>query len=199
MKKRQRGDDLLTPDALLDAYSVGIFPMGDEDTDEIFWFRPDPRAIIPLGEFHISRRLRRTMRQERFEITYNRAFSEVMAGCAARSPVWITPRIHRAYTRLFEVGRAHSVEVWQQKTLAGGLYGVQLGGAFVAESKFHRVTDASKVALAKLVERLLGRGFRILEVQYLTDHLKRLGAREIPLYEYLRDLRDVANLDCRFD
>lgn len=191
-------DDLLQPEALLYAYSVGIFPMGEEGTDEILWFRPDPRAVIPLDRFHVPRRLARTVRSGRFEVTFDRAFDEVMDGCARGRPVWITRRMRLAYRRLHRRGAAHSVEVWRDGALAGGLYGVQLGAAFMAESKFHRRRDASKVALVNLVERLRERGFRILEVQYLTRHLLQFGAEEIPIGEYLRRLRAARERNCEF-
>ncbi len=167
--------------------------MGDEDSDLIFWFSPDPRAIIPLDELHISRSLRRTLRRGSFEVTYDEAFKDVMLGCAEDRPVWITDRMLELYTELHGRGSAHSVEVWLNHELVGGLYGVQIGAAFMAESKFHRVNDASKVALVKLIERLREREFEILEVQYLTDHLERLGAREISDSVYMRRLELAAD------
>ena len=184
--------DPLAPEVLLLAYSEGIFPMGDEDCDDVVWLRPDPRSSIPLVKFHVSRRLERTLRSNRFDVTYNQDFPGVIRGCAEDRPVWITKRIQEAYTRLHREGHAHSVEVWSGQRLVGGLYGVQLGAAFMAESKFHRETDASKIALAKLVERLRDRQFEILEVQYLTDHLEQFGAIEIPLAEYISMLRPAA-------
>jgi leucyl/phenylalanyl-tRNA--protein transferase len=190
--------DELEPPMILWAYSQGIFPMGEEESDEISWFRPDPRAIIPLDSFHISRRLARTIRSERFRVTYDQAFRDVMLGCAEGRPVWITDAMLDAYTRLHELGNAHSVEVWSGERLVGGVYGVQLGAAFMAESKFHRERDASKVALAKLVERLYQRRFLLLEVQYLTEHLARFGATEVSLGNYLRDLRRAVRRSPRF-
>lgn len=187
-----------TPETVLRAYARGMFPMGDDDDDLIYWFRPDPRAIIPLDGFHISRSLQRTLRRGVFEITYDEAFADVMSGCAEDRPVWITPRVQALYEDLHARSRTHSVEVWQDARLVGGVYGVQVGAAFMAESKFHRVTDASKVALAKLVERLVARGFEILEVQYLTEHLAQFGAREISLASYLRRLRRAAARNPRF-
>ena len=181
--------DALAPEVLLLAYSEGVFPMGDEESDEINWYRPDPRAVIPLDGFHVSRRLRRTIDSGRFHVTFNQDFSAVVRSCAEGRPMCITPRIETAYTRLHREGHAHSVEVWRKEGLVGGLYGVQVGAAFMAESKFHRETDASKVALAKLVERLNDRSFEILEVQYLTDHLAQFGAVEVPLAKYLENLR----------
>ncbi|MEM7263386.1 MAG: leucyl/phenylalanyl-tRNA--protein transferase [Planctomycetota bacterium] len=195
MRNREDDEiDALTPELLLGAYSQGIFPMGEEDSDDVYWYRPDPRAVFPLEEFRVPRRLARTMRQGRlagepYRVSFNEAFGAVMRGCAEDRPIWITDRMLNAYTELHRIGHAHSVEVWLGERLVGGVYGVQLGAAFMAESKFHRVTDASKVALASLVARLRERGFDILEVQYLTEHLESLGAREIPLATYLRKLR----------
>jgi leucyl/phenylalanyl-tRNA--protein transferase len=188
----------LTPPLLLVAYRHGIFPMGEEESDEIFWFRPDPRAVLPLERFHISRSLARTLRRGLFEVTFDRAFREVMVGCAENRPVWISAPMHRAYNELHRLGHAHSVEVWRDGKLAGGLYGVQIGGAFMAESMFHRVTDASKVALVKLIERLKERRFALLDVQYLTEHIERFGGVEIPLRIYLRRLRKAVELECAF-
>lgn len=187
--------DELAPGSLLEAYRHGYFPMGDAADEEIRWYRPDPRAIIPLDGLHVPRRLARRRRQGRWRTSCDEAFADVMQGCAAGRPVWITDRIHRAYRRLHRAGHAHSVEVWSGRSLVGGLYGVQVGGAFMAESKFHRETDASKLALWVLVERLRERGFRLLEVQFLTPHLERLGAVEISLHEYLLRLEEAAALD----
>jgi leucyl/phenylalanyl-tRNA--protein transferase len=197
-RRREEIEDPLAPELLLHAYSLGIFPMGNADTDEIAWFRPDPRAILPLDRLHVPRRLERTARQARFSVTFDRAFGDVVRGCAEGRPVWITDAMRRAFERLHELGHAHSVEVWHDGALAGGVYGLQIGGAFMAESKFHRVRDASKVALVKLAERLRERGFSILEIQYATDHLRQFGAIEIPLEIYLARLRRVLGASCRF-
>lgn len=159
------------------AYRKGIFPMA---TDRVItWHRPPVRAILPPRRFHVSRSLARTMRRGGFEVTVDRDFIGVMQGCAARDETWIDHRIYRVYGELHRAGKAHSVEVWVQGRLAGGVYGVSLGSAFFAESMFHFVTDMSKVALAKLCERLVERGYELLDVQYLTDHLESLGAEEI--------------------
>ena len=191
-------DRPFTAENVLEGYSQGIFPMGDDEDDLIYWFSPDPRAILPLSEFHISRSLRRAIRHGGFEVTANRAFAEVMVGCGEGRPVWITDRVHELYNQLHELNRAHSIEVWLEDRLVGGLYGVQVGGAFMAESKFHRVTNASKVALAALVKHLKLHGFLLLEVQYMTDHLGRFGAREISRADYLRELKRASEVDCRF-
>ncbi|GMV80994.1 MAG: leucyl/phenylalanyl-tRNA--protein transferase [Planctomycetota bacterium] len=178
----------LDADLVAAAYRQGIFPMGAPDHGVVTWHRPDPRAIIPLESFHVSRSLSKTLRRGTFEVSYNRAFAEVMRGCAEGRPEWITRDFHRVYGSLHASGQAHSVEVWHAGQLAGGVYGVQVGAAFCAESKFHRVTDASKVALAKLVERLRERAFMLLEVQYVTPHLQQFGTVEISLAEYLKRL-----------
>jgi len=187
-----------TVENVLAGYRQGIFPMGDDEDDLIYWFRPDPRAILPLEDFHIPRSLQRAMDNGEFEVTANRAFTDVMIGCGEGRPVWITDRIHDLYNQLHELKKAHSVEIWSGEKLIGGIYGVQLGGVFMAESKFHRVTNASKVALAALVEHLKLHGFLLLEVQYMTDHLSRFGAREISREDYLRELKRVSEVDCRF-
>ena len=188
-----------TPQVVLETYRHGIFPMGEAESDEIYWFQPDPRAILPLDGFHVPRSLRKLLRKEIFEITYDHAFADVMRACAENRPLWISEPMHRVYNELHRLGRAHSVEVWQDGKLVGGLYGVHLGGAFMAESKFYRLSNASKVALVKLVERLRERDFAILEVQYFTDHLRQFGATELSLETYLRRLRAALRMDCRFD
>ncbi len=187
----------LTPDVLVAAYASGIFPMDVDGT--IQWFSPDPRAIIDLNEFHVSRRLARTHRQGRFRIRINTSFKEVVRGCADRSEgTWISEEIVAAYTRLHELGFAHSVESWQGGELAGGVYGVSLSGAFFGESMFHRRTDASKIALAALVYRMRDRGFALFDVQFLTPHLEQFGAREIPRAAYLARLKAALEVDTRF-
>jgi leucyl/phenylalanyl-tRNA--protein transferase len=182
----------LEPGTLLAAYRAGAFPMPIElDDDLLGWWSPDPRGIVPLDGFHVSRSLRRSLR--RYTITVDAAFGEVVAGCAdpARRGCWITAAVAAAYGDLHALGWAHSVEAWDADgTLAGGLYGVEVGGLFAAESKFHRRTDASKVALAALVGRLREAGGpRLLDVQWTTDHLRTLGAREVPRPEYVRRLQ----------
>lgn len=187
----------LSPELLIAAYSNGIFPMDVEG--EIGWFSPDPRAIIELDELHVSRNLARRCRSGRFEIHINRNFGEVIRSCARRAEgTWISPEIIAAYTRLHELGLAHSVECWSGLRLQGGLYGVALGGAFFGESMFHRATDASKVALVALVERLRQQGFSLLDIQFMTPHLATMGAREIPRARYLKRLMQALELDCAF-
>ncbi|MBI3830035.1 MAG: leucyl/phenylalanyl-tRNA--protein transferase [Planctomycetes bacterium] len=181
-----------------EAYRNGLFPMYVPAFGVYTWHKPDPRAIIPLDRFHVSRSLKKTLRSGTFELTYDRDFAGVMKGCAEGRPVWIGKKFFEVYGELHKQGKAHSVEVWQGGKLVGGTYGVQLGAVFCAESKFHRVTDASKAALAGLVERLRERGFQILEVQYVTPHLKQFGTVEIPWKEYMRRATSAMKLDCRF-
>ncbi|MEP6754772.1 MAG: leucyl/phenylalanyl-tRNA--protein transferase [Chthonomonadales bacterium] len=191
----------LTPRGLLTAYSNGIFPMWMEDENEVWWFRPNPRAILPLDGFHLSHSLAKRIRQGEFEVTYDRAFEQVMRACAVRpgQGCWISEEFVAVYSQLHKKGFAHSVEVWQKGELVGGTYGVSIGGAFMAESKFHTATDMSKVALYHLVQRLNERGFHLLDVQYLTPHLATLGVIEIPDYEYADRLLEAIDIDVQFD
>ena len=189
-------DDVsLTPDLLRRAYARGIFPMGDERSGTIRWFAPDPRAHLPLSDFHIPHNLRRRVRKQEFTVTSDREFEAVIRACADRDRTWITPRIIEAYTALHEEGTAHSVECWQDGTLAGGLYGVALGGAFFGESMFFRVSNASKVALVHLVRQMQAGGFTLLDTQYSTEHLERFGVTEIPRPEYEALLREALELE----
>lgn len=177
----------MTPHLLLNAYSQGIFPMADRD-GTIYWYDPDPRAILPLDTFHVPRSLARTIRRGNFEIRVDTAFRTVMEACAEPAPdrevTWINSEFIDAYCELHQLGFAHSVETWMEGQLAGGLYGVSLGGLFAGESMFSRVTDSSKIALVYLVERLRTQGFCLLDTQFMTEHLKRFGAIEIPRREY---------------
>lgn len=177
----------LQPRPLLSAYAQGIFPMAHEN-GAIYWYDPDPRAILPLEGFHVPSRLARTVRQETFEIRRDSAFREVMEACAApaagREETWISPDIINAYTRLHNLGYAHSVESWQEGELVGGLYGVAINSFFAGESMFSRERDASKVALVHLVRHLRARGFLLLDIQFVTEHLRQFGAVEIPRSEY---------------
>ncbi len=180
-------DSFLSPQTLLSAYCQGVFPMAHED-GRIYWYDPDPRAIIPLDHFHLSRSLRRTIRQQIFDVRIDSAFTAVMAACAAPAPgreeTWINDDILEAYTRLHQLGFAHSVEAWQDDELVGGLYGVAIGGFFAGESMFSRARDSSKVALAFLVSHLNERGFSLLDTQFMTEHLRKFGAVEISAVEY---------------
>jgi leucyl/phenylalanyl-tRNA--protein transferase len=177
---------ILDPDLLLRAYSIGVFPMADSrDAPELFWVEPKRRAILPLDGFHLSRSLRKTLKSDRFQVTRDQAFAEVVRLCAERDATWINDEIEASYVRLHEAGRAHSIEVWQGGWLVGGLYGVRLGAAFFGESMVSLARDASKVALAWLVARLTVGGFRLLDCQFMTDHLRSLGAVEIDQKDYL--------------
>jgi leucyl/phenylalanyl-tRNA--protein transferase len=180
----------IPPELLLEAYASGIFPMGMED-GTIRWFSPDPRGILPLEEFHAPHGLKRALKNPGWELRTDTAFDEVVGACAAREETWITPLIRKAYRDLFTAGHAHSVEIWRDGHLAGGLYGVALGGAFFGESMFHRVTDASKVALWHLVRILREGGFTLLDTQWTTEHLEQFGAIEIPRAEYLERLGEA--------
>ncbi len=193
----------LTPEMVLDAYPRGLFPMAYVEAGLITWHLPPKRALIPLDGYHLPRRLARTIAQGRFKVTFDQAFREVMRGCAASRPVWISEDFHRVYGELHERGVAHSVEVWSPAgrahgELLGGLYGLAIGGAFFAESKFHRARDASKVAVVSLIKHLVERGFELLEVQYLTEHLKQFGTVEIARREYIERLRQATGLAVSF-
>ena len=193
---------MLPVDLLVSAYASGWFPMAVAD-GEIRWFSPDPRGIIPLDRFHIPRRLARVIRRGTFTIEIDRDFASVIRHCAMADReddggTWIDEQIYDSYCALHEAGYAHSVEAWQDGALAGGLYGVALGGAFFGESMFHRVTDASKVALVALVERLRSHGFTLLDTQWTTEHLEQFGATDIPRDEYLRRLDAALRLPRKF-
>jgi leucyl/phenylalanyl-tRNA--protein transferase len=193
----------LTPDMLLRAYAIGVFPMAeDRDDPELFWVDPRLRGIIPLDGFHVPRRLRRTVRSQRFEVTFDRDFHAVIEACAdatkSRPQTWINERIITLYTSLYHMGHAHSVECWRDGALAGGLYGITLGGAFFGESMFSLATDASKVALVHLVARLRVGGFTLLDSQFITNHLSQFGAREIPRATYRNQLADALKVNADF-
>lgn len=192
----------LSMERLLLAYRNGIFPWPIFDDDLMTWFSPDPRAILDLDALHVSRSLRKVLKRKTFEITTNQAFIDVIRGCAApaagRMSTWITPELKRAYIELHRAGYAHSVEVWSAGRLVGGLYGVAIGGMFAGESMFSRETNASKVALVHLVERLVERGYGLLDIQQGTPHMINMGGRLIPRREYLARLREVIDLDRSF-
>lgn len=197
MGRRSRDSDI-TVDMLLRAYSIGLFPMAEAaDDPELFWVEPDLRGIIPLNDFHVSKSLAKAIRKKPFDIRVDTAFSAVMAGCAAEAPdrpnTWINETIRKLYTELHEIGHAHSVEAWDGDELVGGLYGVSLGAAFFGESMFSRRTNASKICLVRLVERLRDNGFVLLDTQFTTDHLKTFGAIDVPKDEYAKMLDLAVN------
>lgn len=200
---RSRQPDI-TPDLLLRAYSIGLFPMADSaDDPELFWVEPELRGIIPLDDFHVSKSLAKTIRRAPFDIRYDTAFEQVMEGCAAPAPdrptTWINAKIRSLYTTLHSMGHAHSVEAWENDELVGGLYGVSLGSAFFGESMFSRRTDASKICLVHLVERLRKRGFLLLDTQFTTEHLKNFGAIDVPKARYEKMLaRAIATPHLKF-
>lgn len=213
----------LDAETLIRAYASGHFPMaldderffvGETDDDSgddegaemeagqeqsrIGWFSPDPRGVIPLEEFHIPHGLKRTLRKKPFEVRLNGDFPAVIAACGDREETWISAEISNAYTELHQLGFAHSVECWKDDELVGGLYGVSLAGVFFGESMFSRATDASKVALVALVERMRERGFVLLDTQWTNPHLEQFGCREIPRDDYMGQLNEALHLDVRF-
>jgi leucyl/phenylalanyl-tRNA--protein transferase len=181
----------LTPDIILQAYRAGIFPMApNRDSDEINWYDPDPRGVLPIAGLHVPKKLRRTIMKQPYQITFDRAFEAVMRGCAdVRPDTWINDDIIALYTALHKQGYAHSVEAWQEEKLVGGVYGISMGGAFFGESMFSTATDASKITLVYLVARLWRQGFELLDTQFVNDHLKQFGVYEIPRDEYHRRLK----------
>ncbi len=190
----------LSPEILLRGYASGIFPMADSRAKhEVYWLDPQRRGILPLDQFHISRSLRRRILRKNYEIRTDSDFSGVVAGCADRAETWINQSIRDAYVALHEQGRAHSLEVWEGGELTGGVYGVTLGAAFFGESMFSRRTDASKLALAYLVDRLRLGGFRLFDTQFLTPHLASLGAIEISRAEYRRRLAEALERSADLD
>jgi len=196
MSSRDTATSEITPEVLLRAYACGIFPMAESaDDPSLFWVEPEQRGIFPLDGLHISTRLARTVRSDRYHITVNTAFERIISECAApqsgREDTWINHRIRKLYSALHEIGHCHSIEAWDGDDLAGGLYGVSLGGAFFGESMFHRSRDASKVALVHLAARLIAGGFSLLDTQFVTEHLRSLGAVEVSRRKY-RALLDRA-------
>jgi leucyl/phenylalanyl-tRNA--protein transferase len=191
----------LTPELLVAAYCQGVFPMADE-RGRVFWYDPDPRAVLPLESFHVPTKLARTIRRGSFEVRFDHSFRAVMEACAEPAPgreeTWISAELVDAYVALHGLGLAHSVETWVAGELVGGLYGVAVRGLFAGESMFSRVTDASKVALVHLVERLRRSGFVLLDVQFLTQHLARFGAVEISRARYQRLLAAALEVGARF-
>ncbi|EJC79104.1 leucyl/phenylalanyl-tRNA--protein transferase [Rhizobium leguminosarum bv. trifolii WSM2297] len=179
----------ITPEILLRAYSIGLFPMAESaDDPEIFWVEPELRGVLPFDHFHVSKSLAKTVRRKPFEIRFDHAFDQVIAACAeetsGRPSTWINRTIRSLYSTLFDMGHAHTVEAWDGDELVGGLYGVSLGSAFFGESMFSRRTDASKICLVHLVKRLREKGFTLLDTQFTTEHLKTFGAIDVPKADY---------------
>lgn len=193
----------ITPQILLKAYASGIFPMAESSSDNaLYWIEPEFRGVIPLDQFHVSRSLRKVCRQKQFEVRVDTAFEDVIDHCSertvSRDSTWINDRIRTLYTQLFKMKFCHSIECWQDGRLAGGLYGVRIGAAFFGESMFSRQRDASKVALVHLVARLNAGGFKLLDAQFINDHLKQFGAREIERALYHDLLADALTRDADF-
>ena len=189
----------LEPETLLSAYQQGIFPWFDEDTP-ILWWSPDPRAILEFENLYISKRLARTIRTNKFQVTFNQDFDAVVKGCTYQPEegTWITPEVANAYGEFHRRGHAHSVEVWQQGVLVGGLYGVAIGGLFAGESMFSTVSDASKIALVALVSRLKGKGYQLFDLQIINEHTSMMGATEIPRDDYLARVKLAIQLKITF-
>ena len=198
MSSRSPKSRILDPEFLLNAYCNGYFPMANPESGEIAWYSPDPRTIFELSEFKIPRSLKLTIKKGIFEVRLDTQFEEVMRGCAARDETWISEDIVASYLQLHRLGFGHSVECWHDGKLAGGLYGVAIGGAFFGESMFSLERDASKVALVSLTQRLKERNFELLDTQYSTPHLIRFGAREIPKSEYMKRLKRAIAKQCMF-
>jgi leucyl/phenylalanyl-tRNA--protein transferase len=196
MASRDSAHIEITPEVLLKAYACGIFPMAENaDDPALYWIEPELRGIIPLDGFHVPARLARTVRAEPFTVVCNRDFEAVIEGCAepasGRSRTWINGRIRTLYRKLYDIGHCHTVEVYDNEALVGGLYGVSLGRTFFGESMFHRARDASKIALVHLVARLRAGGFRLLDTQFITQHLKTFGATEVQRRQYHKLLADA--------
>lgn len=182
----------LTPSMVLQGYRMGVFPMADpRSDDEIYWYAPNPRGVLPLDSFHVPGNLAKVIEREVFEVSSDRDFQSVIAACSERTTTWISKEIIQVYTELHRMGYAHSVECWSDGKLVGGLYGVAIGAAFFGESMFFRETDASKVALVHLVRQLRAGGYTLLDTQYTTPHLEQFGVVEIPRAEYERQLSDA--------
>ncbi|WP_420586521.1 leucyl/phenylalanyl-tRNA--protein transferase [Ruegeria sp.] len=189
----------LSPELLLHGYSIGIFPMAEHrDAAELFWVDPKLRGVFPLDGFHVSRSLARRIRKSGFSVTINQDFAGVVDGCADRADTWINAELRDLYQQIHDSGQAHSLEVWDGDHLVGGVYGVTVGAAFFGESMFSRRTDASKIALAYLVDRLRQTGFRLFDTQFLTAHLASLGAIEIPRAQYRLELEEAINASADF-
>jgi leucyl/phenylalanyl-tRNA---protein transferase len=190
---------IIPPEVLLGAYARGYFPMADPDTGDVGWYTADPRAILPLDPFHVPRRFQRFLKAAPFRYTRDAAFEEVVRGCSDRDSTWIDAVIRDTYVALHRLGFAHSVEVWNEERLVGGLYGVHLGGAFFGESMFYRESGASKAALVHLADHLQARGFRMLEIQMVTPLTAQFGAQLVSTREYRRLLEQALAADCQWD
>ena len=191
-------EDWLKPENMIRLYSRGAFPMADEITGEINWYLPEIRTIIPLDNYNVPRSLKNILEENIFEFRYDHDFISVVEGCADRNETWISDRLIRAYLELNKLGYVHTVETWQKGKLVGGLYGISYGGAFFGESMFSKVSQASKAALVKLLERLNDKNFVMLDVQYMTPHLKMFGAKEISFEEYNGLLLECYKKNCQF-
>lgn len=200
MNKHHKFDpkELLEPASMLRLYAGGAFPMADELTGEINWYMPTIRTVIPLDDYNIPRSLKKEIPKLNFEVKFDSDFLSVVRGCAERDKTWISDELVEAYLRLEKIGHIHTVEVWQDNLLVGGLYGITYNGSFFGESMFSRITQASKFALMNLIKHLNEKGFALLDVQYLTDHLKMFGAKEITFDEYNRLLTTANALNCEF-
>lgn len=198
MKSQSSKPKTIEPDFLLMAYCSGYFPMAEPKSGEIQWHSPDPRAIFDLKEFHIPRSLSLTVKKKQLALQINKEFEAVMRRCAEREETWISEEVVQSYLKLYRLGFAHSVECWRGRKLVGGLYGVSIAGAFFGESMFSIERDASKVALVYLVHRLKERGFELLDTQFLTPHVARFGAKDIPRKEYLERLEKALKKKCVF-
>ena len=191
-------EDWLKPENMIRLYSRGAFPMADEITGEINWYLPEIRTIIPLDNYNVPRSLKKILEENIFEFRYDHDFYSVVKGCADRNETWISDRLIQAYLQLDKLGYVHTVETWQKGKLVGGLYGISYGGAFFGESMFSKVSQASKAALVKLIEHLNEKEFVMLDVQYMTPHLKMFGAKEISFDEFNGLLLECYKRNCRF-
>lgn len=197
-KEKLMSDDLLKPDNMIRLYASGAFPMADNETGHINWYMPEIRCIIPLDKFNIPRSAKKSIDKNNFEIRFDTDYLGVIQGCADREETWISGKLIDAYKSLYKRGLVHTVETWLDNKLVGGLYGVTFRGAFYGESMFSKVSEASKAAIIKLVERLIAKDFVLLDVQYMTEHLKMFGAVEISWEEYQDRLRESYLRNCEF-
>jgi leucyl/phenylalanyl-tRNA---protein transferase len=191
-------EDWLKPDNMIRLYSAGAFPMADEETGEINWYMPETRAIIPLNNYNFPRSLKKEIKKGNFEFRFDYDFLPIVKACADREKTWISEKLISGYLKLWEIGYVHTVECWKDGRLAGGLYGISCGGAFFGESMFSRVPQSSKAALIKLIEHLNEKNFVMLDVQYITPHLKMFGAMEISFKEFSKLLQTAYSRECIF-